>query len=152
MRVCVRARELAAETKMRPKHELTKTSERVNTLLREEAISLRLGTKKSLRRLDECKSNMTAFSHWAELEFREYVRRQIEHRAGSASALIIGGARLLGLSPATTKRYMEKLRTKGGPFSGLGDIIVINPNFQPRENDSYWQDVTEPDAGEQPDA
>jgi len=85
------------------------------------------------------------------MEFREYVRRQIEHQAGSASALIIGGARLLGLSPETTKRYMFKLRTFGGPFSGLGDIVIINPNYQPRELDSYWLDVPEPDASEQLD-
>lgn len=123
---------------MRSLYKLKKESARVNELLKAEAIELRLGTTKSLKRLEDCKGDLKAFSHWAELEFREYVRRKLEHHAGVSGSLINTGARLLGLSPATTKRYLEKLRTEGGPFSGLGDEVIINPNYQSREADAYW--------------
>jgi hypothetical protein len=56
-------------------------------------------------------------------------------------ALINGGARLLGLSPVTTKRYMGKLRSENGPFAGLGDIVTINANYVPKEDDEYWQEA-----------
>ena len=125
----------------RAKYDLKRECEGVNTLLRQEAIALDLGTTKSIKRLEACKGDLTAYSRWAELEFREFVRRRIQHRAGSATGLIIEGARLLDLSPATTKRYMQKLRSRRGPFSGLGDILTINPNYQPREEDDYWQDA-----------
>jgi len=126
---------------MRPKSKLLRESQRVNQLLREEAEELQLGTKQSLARMEQAKNDASAFSYWAEMEFREYVRRALEkHRAINAVALINGGARMLGLSPVTTKRYMAKLRSENGPFGGLGDIVIVNPNYVPKEEDAYWQE------------
>lgn len=135
---------------MRTKHQLKTEIARVNELLKSEAIELMLGTKKSLGRLEEARNerDRQAFTYWAMLEFREYVRRQLEkHGVAPATGLINGGARLLRLSPATTKRYMDSLRTGGGPFSGLGDQVTINPNYKPVEEDDYWLDLDEPEEG-----
>jgi hypothetical protein len=124
---------------MREKTVVKRECERVNALLKDEAVELELGTKKSLGRLEQVKNEPSEFSYWAELEFREYVRRELEqHQRITSSILVNSGARLLGLSPVTIKRYMGKLRSKNGPFSGLGDIVTINPNYVPKEDDAYW--------------
>ena len=127
---------------MRSKTDVQRECERVNELLKKEAQDLELGTKKSLARLEGAKNDVSNFSYWAELEFREIVRRKLEnHPALSSSSLINDGARLLGISPVTAKRYMSKLRSDKGPFSGLGDIVTINPNYVPKEEDDYWKAV-----------
>ncbi len=136
---------------MRNKSELKKATARVNQVLKAEARVLGLGTKSSLERLEQCKNDMPAFSKWAELEFREYVRRQLEKHTCTSIVLINGGARLLGLSPATTKRYLGKLRVEGGPFGGLGDVVILNPRYVPKEEDDYWLSE-EPPAEEDKDA
>ena len=128
---------------MRSKTEVQRECERVNKILKEEAIALQLGTKTSMKRLEDSKTDagIGTFSFWAELEFREYVRRNLEqHQSMTISTLILGGARLLGVSPMTTKRYMNKLRAENGPFGGLGDVVVINSRYIPREEDPYWRD------------
>jgi hypothetical protein len=126
----------------RPKAELLKACERVNKVLEEEAQRLELGTKKSLPRMDEARQyDKVAFSYWAQLEFQEFVRRQLDrHPTMNASILINSGARMLKISPATTKRYMAALRSGNGPFAGLGDIIMLNPNYIPTDQDDYWQE------------
>ncbi len=129
---------------MRSKYELKKESARVNELLRAEALELGLGTKKSLKRLADSKGDLKAFSYWAELEFREFIRRRLEQHNYVATVLINEGARLLGLSPATTKRYFEKLRAYGGPFVDMGEVVIINVHYRPPEEDEYWLDPDEP--------
>lgn len=136
----VKKTDVVVEQEVRSKTDVQRECERVNALLKEEAEQLMLGTKKSLSRLEGAKNDASAFSYWAELEFREYVRRALEkHRTVTSSILVNGGARLLGLSPVTTKRYMGKLRSESGPFSGLGDIVTLNPNYVPKEEDAYWK-------------
>ena len=128
---------------MRQKPELLRECERVNGLLREEAQKLDLGTKKSVSRMDEARhSDRESFSYWAQLEFREYIRRELESRPTvSASAMINDGARLLKISPATTKRYLAVLRAgRTGPFTSMGDIVMINANYVSSDKDSYWKD------------
>jgi hypothetical protein len=116
--------------------------ERVNKILKDEAILLELGTKKSLPRLEQVKNDSKAFTYWAELEFQEYIRRSLEKCSTSAIAILInGGARLLKLSPITTKRYMGKLCLDNGPFVAQGDTIAINPDYVSPEEDSYWLEV-----------
>lgn len=133
-----------AKDTARPKTELMRESERVNGILRAEARRLELGTKKSLERLEGCKHDPTSYSFWAELEFREYARRMLEkHGSVSGAQLVNGGARLLKLSSVTTKRYLLKLRAERGPFSGLGDVVILNPNYCPAEDDEYWVEVTD---------
>ena len=124
----------------RPKPELLRECERVNELLKKQAQKYNLGTKKSLQRLDEARQcDRDALSFWAQLEFVEYVRRQLEqHPAIHASILINDGARLLKMSSVTTRRYLQVMRSKGGPFTGMGDTIMINSNYF--EQDDYWQD------------
>ena len=129
----------------RSKTELHRECERVNRLLLEDAIRLQLGTTISLARLAEAKSNnKDEFSTWATLEFQEYVRRKLNDRDSvSANAMIYGGSRMLKLSPVTTKRYMGTLRSEGGPFGGLGDIVTFNPGYKSVEDDDYWKDTGE---------
>ena len=68
----------------RPKPELLRECERVNQLLKKQAEKLELGTKKSLMRMDEARQcDRDAFSYWAQLEFQEYVRRQLERHPQS---------------------------------------------------------------------
>jgi hypothetical protein len=124
----------------RDKRELERACERANKVLREEAQKLGLGTKKSLERMDEARQlDKVAFSYWATLEFQEYVRRRLEeHPVLNESGLINGGARLLHLSPVTTKRYLATLLAGEGPFRGMGDMVMLNPNY-PADED-YWQD------------
>jgi hypothetical protein len=113
----------------------------VNEILKAEAEELQLGTKKSRGRMAESEGDVRVHSYWAEMEFREFVRRQLEkHPSANAMSLINEGARLLGLSPVTTKRYLAKMRSKNGPFSGLGDIVTINPRYVPPEDDEYWRE------------
>src|SRR5512136_230805 len=96
----------------RQRHELIRACEHVNKELEQEAQKLGLGTKKSLARMDEARQvDKVAFSYWAQLEFQEYVRRELErHPTINASILINNGARLLHISPVTTKRYLAVLR------------------------------------------
>ena len=124
----------------RPKPELLRECERVNILLKKQAQQFELGTKKSLSRMDEARQyDREAFSYWARLEFQEYVRRQLEaHPTAHASNLINNGARLLRISSVTTRRYLAELRAGDGPFSGLGDTIMLNTNYT--EQDDYWAD------------
>lgn len=124
----------------RPKPELLRECERVNLLLKKEAQQLDLGTKRGLARMDEAKQcDRETFSYWAQLEFQEYIRRRLElHLTINASLLINEGARLLKLSNATTKRYLAVLRSGAGPFTGMGDIIMLNPNYTGQ--DDYWTD------------
>jgi hypothetical protein len=134
---------------MRQKPELLRECERVNKVLRKEAKKLDLGTKISLPRLEEARQvDLKSFSYWAQLEFKEYVRRELEHHpAINASILINNGARLLQISTATTKRYLAALRAgRTAPFSSLGDIVMLNPNYVSPDLDSYWQDCA-PDQG-----
>jgi len=126
--------------KVRSKSELAKECDQVNRMLRVEAESLGLGTRGSLERMEQAKHDPSSFSYWAELEFREYVRRMLEkHGSMSAALLVNGGARLLKLSSVTTKRYLSKLRTEKGPFAGLGDVVVLNSHYCPAEDDDYWK-------------
>ena len=129
----------------RDKRELMRECERVNKVLEAEALKLGLGTKRSLARMDEARLvDKVAFSYWAVLEFQEYVRRELADRPTcSASILINNGARLLHISPVTTKRYLAVLRAGDGPFRSMGDIIMLNPNYTAGE-DSYWRDGPEP--------
>ena len=124
----------------RPKPELLRECERVNKLLKKQAEELGLGTKKSLARMDEARQiGIKEFYYWALLEFQEYVRRQLEtHQTFHASSLINDGAYKLKVSSAATKRYLGVLRSGHGPFSGIGDIIMLNPNYT--EQDDYWTD------------
>jgi hypothetical protein len=133
--------------------DLRRQQQQVNELLREEAVRLRLGTKESVPRLEafRARGDMAEFSAWCEREFCEYIRRQVERGPRSSGLLINDGARLLGISPATAKRYMGKLRAKGGPFAGLGDVVILNPRYQPRETDEYWQDVQDADVSPEGD-
>lgn len=124
---------------MRTKRTLLSECDRVNALLKEDALKLGLGTKNSLARMEACKGDLKAFSELALLEFREYVRRcLLESGSVNAQVLIYGGARMLKLNPETTKRYLRTLRSRGGPFSGLGDVVIINPNYVAVEEDAYW--------------
>ena len=133
----------------RSKNELLRECERVNQLLKKEAERQGLGTRKSLARMEEARQNdKVAFSFWAQLEFQEYIRRELEsHPTISASLLINKGARLLKLSPVTTKRYLAVLRSDDGPFSSFGDAVMINQNYT--EIEDYGQDSpTEPAESE----
>jgi hypothetical protein len=129
---------------MRDKMTVKAECRRVNHLLRDEAEKLQLGVKGvSLQRLEQSRNDQAVFSYWASKEFQEYVRRTLDERqAVSQNYLINEGARKLGLSPVTTKRYMSALRTANGPFGGLGDIVVINANYVPVEEDPYWTEAT----------
>lgn len=120
--------------------ETLRACNRVNAALKEDGRRLGLGKKSSLRRLDQARSSDPAqFSYWAELEFREFVRRRIEEgKTVAGSDMIASGALLLGLSTETTKRYLKKLRASGGPFSGLGDIVTLNPRYVPPSLSEYW--------------
>jgi hypothetical protein len=127
----------------RNKSELMRECERVNALLLGEAKKLELGTKKSLVRMNEAREcDMKTFYFWAKLEFQEYCRRQLERNPTiHASLLINEGAQKLGVSTATTKRYMVSLRAgRTSPFSSMGDIVMLNPNYVPSEMDPYWQE------------
>jgi hypothetical protein len=130
----------------RPKPELLRECERVNRILKKQAQALELGTKKSLARLEEARgTDRETFSYWAQLEFQECIRRQLElHPVIQASLLINMGARLLKLSNLTTRRYLQVLRSYGGPFNSMGDIVVLNPNYD--EQDNYWLDNPESQA------
>jgi hypothetical protein len=132
----------------RSKSELMRACERVNKILEAEAKEKELGTKKSLARMDEARQlDKVAFSYWATLEFQEYVRRELEkHPAINASILINNGARLLHLSPVTTKRYLAVMRAGEGPFRGMGDVVMLNPNYTSADGD-YWQDVPGQEEG-----
>jgi hypothetical protein len=135
---------------MRQKPELLRECERVNDLLRKDAKKLDLGTKKSLARMEEAsRVDREAFSYWAQLEFKELIRRELEnHPTINASILINKGARLLKLSPVTTKRYLAVLRAGStAPFASMGDIVMINPNYVSPEQDGYWQ---EPASDQEP--
>jgi len=124
---------------MKSTSKLKQDCEKVNQQLREEAAKLRLGTKASRDRLERSKSDNQVFSYWATLEFREFCRRMIEGRgSANANGLIADGARLLGLSPVTTKRYLSTLRASGGPLAGLGEIVILNAHYSPIEEDGYW--------------
>jgi hypothetical protein len=114
--------------------------ERVNEVLKKQAQKFELGTTKSLARMDEARQcDRETFSYWAQLEFQEYVRRQLErHPTMHASILINNGARLLRLSNITTRRYLAVMRSGDGPFSGLGDVIMLNANYT--EQDGYWRE------------
>ena len=133
---------------MKPKSILKMDCERVNKQLREEAVRLQLGRKGSLDRLEQSKSDNQLFHYWAVLEFREFCRREIERR-GSANAggLIVDGARLLGFSVVTAKRYMSELRARGGPLAGLGEVVILNAHYVTAEEDGYW--LEEEGGGEQ---
>lgn len=134
---------------MKSKSALQKDCEQVNQVLKAEAIRMRLGTKSSLARLEACKGDLKAFSELAMMEFREYVRRALE-KPGSMNAqvLMYEGARLLKLNPETTKRYLRTLRSSGGPFSGLGDVVTLNPHYVAVEDDSYWLDEEDEDRSQ----
>ena len=126
---------------MKSKTVLKMDCERVNEQLREEAVKLRLGTKGSLDRLEQSKSDNQLFHYWGVLEFREFCRREIEGR-GSANAggLIVDGARMFRCSVVTTKRYLNELRARGGPLAGLGDVVTLNARYAPVEEDGYWRE------------
>lgn len=124
---------------MRTKQEVKKECRRVNDLLKAQARRLKLGTESSLQRLSDCRNDPATFREWAELEFVEYCRRILDqHESSSANSLINGGASQLKLSPVTTKRYLSKLRSARGPLGGLGDVVMLNPNYVPTEEDDYW--------------
>ena len=134
----------------RNKSELMRECERVNGILLVEAKKFELGTKKSLRRLDEARErDNQAFHQWARLEFQEYCRRCLERNPTiQASLLINEGARLLRISQATTKRYLAVLRAgRTSPFSSLGDVVMLNPNYVAPEQDSYWQECEGEEEG-----
>ena len=65
---------------MRTKNQLVKECNHVMEILRVEAKSLGLGTKESLTPLDAAKSDLAEYSYWAQMEFQEYVRRQLVTR------------------------------------------------------------------------
>lgn len=133
--------------KLKEVYELRQEIARVNTILEEEARVLDLGTSKSLEILSQIRGDNSAFSERAKLEFREYVRRQLLRKpTPGKKQLELGGARLLGLSPATTKRYMEELRTEHGPFSGLGEVVILNRNYVSPKDDPYWVDWDEEES------
>ena len=134
---------------MRKKYELMKDCARVNELLKAQAKQLGLGTKRSLARLSDCENDARAFHAWALLEFTEFCRRKLEgHTSVSASYLRKEGASKLKLATITTQRYMEKLRTEKGPLGGMGDIVTLNPNYVPSDEDDYWLEETQP-AGQE---
>jgi hypothetical protein len=136
---------------MRKIYEIRRECERVNKLLLADARKQGLGTKSSRQRLDEARhDDSNAFSFWAQLEYREYIRRQLERRDTiSASHLIKTGAYLLGISPVTAKRYLSALASEIGPFNQHGDLIMINPHYVPSEDDTYWlDDASDPVEGE----
>jgi len=132
---------MAKKKELKSKRELKKDIERVNRILEEEARDYDLGSPRTLETLSQLRGDNQAFSERAKLEFREYVRRKLlKAPVPPKKALELGGARLLGLSPATTKRYMEELRTERGPLAGLGEIVILNRNYVRPENDPYWTD------------
>jgi hypothetical protein len=127
---------------MRSKYERQRECEQVNKILLADAKLKGLGTKSSRARLDDARQNdSAAFSYWAGLEYREYIRRELEKRdTTSASHLIRGGAYRLGISPITAKRYLSTLTSEIGPFTQYGDLVMVNPDYVQPESDTYWQD------------
>jgi hypothetical protein len=125
---------------MRSVYELRRASEQVNKILLDDAKRKGLGTKRSRQRLEDARQDdSAAFSYWAQLEYREYIRRQLErHDTINASHLIRGGAYQIGISPVTAKRYLSTLASEYGPFSQLGDLVMINVNYTPPEAAPYW--------------
>jgi hypothetical protein len=125
---------------MRSKYERQRECEQVNRILQADAKRQTLGTKASQRRMDDARQHdSNAFSYWAQLEFREFIRRELEHRDTiSASHLIRSGAYLLRISPITTKRYLFALTSQQGPFMQYGELVMLNPDYTATE--SYWQD------------
>lgn len=129
---------------MKPNSQLRREAEKVNNLLKTDAERLNLGTRKGKERLDRARQsddNVT-FSYWARLEFLEYSRRQLEkHSMLMASTLAAEGARMLGISLITAKRYLQELSAgKTAPLMHFGDNILINYNYVPAEQDTYWTD------------
>ena len=127
---------------------LEKDCERVNQLLKGEAIRLDLGTKKSLKRLDDARelSNIT-YSYWARQEFQEFIRRQLERQpAIDSDDLIYSAASVLRISSETVKRYVSVIRKGAGPFRCIGKMVMLNENYT---GDEYFTDPEpEPADGE----
>lgn len=137
---------------MKSKQQMRRDIDHINQLLKDEAVKLSLGTTKSQSRLASARQaddNVT-FSYWAQLEFREYCRRQLEkHPVLPASLLIAEGARMIGLSTITAKRYMTVLKAGStAPLMGFGDNVMLNHGYQPPEQDTYWTTEVEPTEDE----
>ncbi len=125
--------------------------DRVNLLMIEEANEIGLGRKNSLEILSQLRGDNVLFSTRAKLEFREVVRRTIMNNweakkarghipVGNRKALELKAARLLGISPVSSKRYMDSMRLAKGPFSGTGDDVYLNEFYTKPEEDEYWLD------------
>lgn len=130
---------------MKTKQQLARDTAHVNQLLKDEGRRLLLGTKRSKARLETARlaDDNTTYSYWARLEFLEYCRRQLEgHAVLPASVLIAEGARIIGLSLITTKRYMSELKAGAtAPLLGFGDNIMLNHGYVPPDEDPYWQAI-----------
>ena len=128
--------------------QLEKDCERVNQLLKLEAVRLKLGTKNSLKRLDDARelSNIT-YSYWAKMEFQEFVRRQLEKQPTvDSDDLTYLVASVLRISSETVKRYVSVIRKGAGPFRCIGKMVMLNENYT---GDEYFTDPEpEPADGE----
>lgn len=135
---------------MKSKQQLKRDVNHTNEMLKDDAIRLSLGTQAGYKRLEYARQsddNVT-FSHWARLEFREYCRRMLEkHPVIQSSLLAAEGARIIGISEITAKRYLRELKAgRTAPFMGFGDNIMLNHSYQPSEQDDYWQRDEEEDT------
>ena len=138
---------MPTKTKVRDSRtQLERDCDRVNQLLRDEAIRLELGTRKSPKRLDEARelSNIT-YSYWAKLEFQEFIRRKLEKQpAIDSDDLIYSAASVLKISSETVKRYVGVIRKGIGPFRCIGKMVMFNENYT---GDEYFIDTSaDPDS------
>ena len=148
---------------MRNKKQLLALIEKTNKTLAEEAKEKKLGTKASKRILAQLSSDKVLESKRMVLEFREFVRREIMPEGWTAKGahhttpmkmrrqLEVDGAALLGRNPMTTKRYMDTLTAKNGPFSQHGDYVFLNVNYLAPEENPYWLDVDDEDDEDLPE-
>jgi hypothetical protein len=126
---------------MRTTHQIKHECERVNQILLEVARKKALGTKGTRKRLEEARQNdPCAYSYWAQLEFCELIRRQLEHRDTITAARVIrNGAYLFGITTNTAKAYLQTLTSDFGPYQLMGELVLINPDYQPTETNDYFQ-------------
>lgn len=111
----------------------------------------RLGVKeKSLERLRQLENSpdSSGYLFMVKLEFQEIVRKHIAKSNAQMvdkSFILNKSARLLGKSPATTKRYLGEMVVEGGPFVLMDSMVMLSTNFTLPEDDDYWDEPDDDD-------
>ena len=122
------------------------TNDELEAIAKEYGLGVR---DKSLERLENLRNDLSQFSTMAQMEFVEYVRRKLNGgKVNHADELVVGFARLFGVSVPTAKRYMKAACAYHGPLARSKDMVFINPHYVAPEKDDYWWDEDENDIPE----